>query len=112
MKIEYGPREKLEKYGIQSLDDKELLAILIKTGSKDEPVLELSEKILKEVTSLSNLNDYTFEELMMFKGIGKAKAMTIVSALELGTRIRKQYIEIKVLQTTKYSSNIYDIRGC
>lgn len=101
MKIEYGPREKLEKYGIQSLDDKELLAILIKTGSKDEPVLELSEKILKEVTSLSNLNDYTFEELMMFKGIGKAKAMTIISAIELSNRIRKQYKNTKTIRTLR-----------
>ncbi|MBP5342630.1 DNA repair protein RadC [bacterium] len=99
MKLEYGPREKLEKNGIHALEDKELLAILIKTGSKNEKVLELSERILREISSLKSLTDYSYEELMTFTGIGKAKAMTIVSALELGTRIRKQYIECRSLKT-------------
>ena len=101
MRIINGPREKLEEKGIKSLDDKELLAVLIKTGSKDTSVLDLCDKILKEVNSLSNLNDYTFEELMTFNGIGKAKAMTIICAIELSNRIRNERRNIKSLRTVR-----------
>ncbi len=105
MKLEFGPREKLEEKGIKSLDNKELLAILIKTGSKELNVIDLCDKILKEVNSLSNLNDYTFEELMTFNGIGKAKAMTIISALELSNRIRDERRNIKSIRTIKDEVN-------
>ena len=105
MKLEFGPREKLEEKGIKALDNKELLAILIKTGSKELNVIDLCDKILNEVNSLSNLNDYTFEELMTFNGIGKAKAMTIISALELSNRIRDERRNIKSIKTIKDEVN-------
>ena len=105
MKLEFGPREKLEEKGVKSLDNKELLAILIKTGSKELNVIDLCDKILNEVNSLSNLNDYTFEELMTFNGIGKAKAMTIISALELSNRIRDERRNIKSIRTIKDEVN-------
>lgn len=87
MKLKDGPREKLEEFGVKCLKDEELLAILLKTGNKNESVLDLSRRILNDAVSIKNLNDYSFEELMVFKGIGKAKAMTIVSALELSKRL-------------------------
>lgn len=101
MKISYGPREKLEEKGISSLSDEEILAILIKTGSKTENVLELSKRILDEIDSPQILSDYTFQELMQFKGIGRAKAMTICCSIELSNRIRKRNKNLKSIKTSK-----------
>lgn len=81
------PREKLLLKGRQALSDAELLAILIATGSKSESALDLAKKILREATdNLQNLSKFTVAELMKTKGIGQAKAITIVAALELGRR--------------------------
>ncbi len=88
--LEDRPREKLLGKGINSLTDAELIAILIGSGNRNESAVELAKKILKEVkNNLNELGKLTVEDLMASKGIGEAKAVTIIAALELGRR-RKQ----------------------
>ena len=89
------PREKLLEKGINSLTDAELIAILIGSGNKNESAVDLGKKILGSVShNLNELGKLSIHDLMKMKGIGKAKAITILSALELGRR-RKSSETIK-----------------
>ena len=85
-----GPREKMIKYGVRALSDEEVLSILIRSGSKDESVLELSKKILHDLLTIENLSDLSAKELMNYKGIGPSKACIIVCANELHFRLMKK----------------------
>ena len=83
------PREKLLSKGKSALSNAELIAILIGSGSSDESAVALSRRMLK--TTHNNLNAFSklkVHDLIQFKGIGEAKAITIISALELATRYR------------------------
>lgn len=81
------PREKLLLNGRRLLSDAELIAILIGSGSKDETSVELSKRILADVdNNLDDLARYTLADLCHYKGIGEAKAISIIAALELGRR--------------------------
>jgi DNA repair protein RadC len=81
------PREKFMLKGKQTLSDAELIAILISSGNPEETAVELSQRILKHVdNNLHLLSRMNIQELMQFKGIGEAKAITIAAALELGRR--------------------------
>lgn len=85
--LEDRPREKMLYKGIASLSDAELLAILIRSGNRDETAVELSRKILNNLNNnLHELGKQNYEELSKYKGIGEAKAMSILAALELGRR--------------------------
>ena len=89
------PREKLLDKGRHVLTEAELIAILIGSGSKDETAVELSKRILSSVgNNLNELGKLTVQELKMFKGIGDAKAISIIAALELGRR-RKETETVK-----------------
>lgn len=106
--LEDRPREKLLARGISSLSDAELIAIIIGSGSKDESAVELSRRILTSVNNnLNELGKLTIEDLTKYKGIGEAKAIGIVAALELGRR-RKQS-EIIQKQKITSSQDVYDI---
>ncbi len=96
------PREKLLLKGNAALSDAELLAILIGSGSRNESAVALSKRILQ--TNSYNLNQLarlTITDLQKFKGIGQAKAVTIVAALELGRRRRLE----KALEKPKITSS-------
>jgi DNA repair protein RadC len=94
--IEDRPREKLLIKGKNSLSKAELIAILIGSGNKDESAVDLSKRILASVNfSLHELGKLTVKKLTKFKGIGEAKAITIVSALELSRRRRSERALIK-----------------
>lgn len=81
------PREKLVAKGRQALSNSELLAILINTGSGKDSAVDLAKKVLQLCQSnLSELSKLSIDELMQVKGIGMAKAITIVAAMELGRR--------------------------
>jgi len=80
------PREKLEKYGPEKLSDSELLAILLRTGSKGINVVELARKILGKFSG-SGLAKADFKELKNTFGLGAAKACEIVACFELGRRL-------------------------
>ena len=83
------PREKLLQKGKSSLSNAELIAILIGSGNRKESAVALSKRILASTAlNLNELGKLSISELMEFKGIGEAKAVTIVAALELGRRRR------------------------
>jgi len=81
------PREKLRAKGRSALSDAELIAILIGSGNRNESAVGLSKRILASVeNNLSELGKASIQDLMKFKGIGEAKAISIAAALELGRR--------------------------
>lgn len=85
--VEDRPREKLLQNGTRSLSDAELIAILIGSGNINETAVELSRRILNSVNNnLNELSRKSVDSLKVFKGIGEAKAISIVAALELGKR--------------------------
>lgn len=85
------PREKLVQKGSSVLSDAELIAILIGSGSRNESAVELSKRILASVNhNLNELGNLSVNQLMRFKGIGEAKAVTIAAALEMGRRRRME----------------------
>ena len=94
------PREKLMHKGKDALSDAELLAILIGSGSRNESAVALSQRILANVGGLNSLAKLSIEQLMKFKGIGEAKAVTIVAALELCVRRKAGKIEETVKVTS------------
>jgi len=90
------PREKYRSKGPNSLSDAELIAILLRTGSGDESVLDLSKRILVNCNnSLHNLANMPLKELMKIYGIGEVKAITIKAAFDIGTRIRVEAVTRK-----------------
>jgi len=90
------PREKLISKGKSSLSDAELLAILIGSGNKEESAVGLSRRIVTAAhNNLNELGKLSLNDLMQFKGIGEAKAVTIITALELGRRRRLEEALIK-----------------
>lgn len=97
------PREKFLLKGKSSLSDSELLAILIGSGSRNESAVQLCQRIL--ASSQNNLNllgKLSIQQLMNFKGIGEAKAISIAAALELGRRRREEeVIELKKITSSK-----------
>ena len=81
------PREKMIAQGKTALSNAELLAILVGSGSADESAVELSRRILASVNnSLTTLGKQSLQQLQAFKGIGQAKAITILAATEMGRR--------------------------
>ncbi|WP_423130350.1 RadC family protein [Gaoshiqia sp. Z1-71] len=89
--VEDRPREKLLLKGNRSLSDAELLAILIGSGTTKESAVELSRRILASVDNdLNELGKKQVNDLMKFHGIGEARAVNIISALELGRRRKEQ----------------------
>lgn len=95
------PREKALKYGIQTLSNIELLAIILRTGSKDKNVLEVSQNLVYKIENISSIKDMTINELTTFKGIGSTKAITILASIELGMRIIRNENEIKTYTTPR-----------
>lgn len=83
------PREKLMLKGRLALSDAELIAILIGSGTRNESAVSLSKRILVQAeNNLNELGKFSMNDLMKFKGIGQAKAIAIIAAMELGRRRR------------------------
>ncbi|MGO4906103.1 RadC family protein [Flavobacterium sp. W20_MBD1_R3] len=97
------PREKLMLKGKSVLSDAELIAILIGSGSRSESAVDLSKRILASVdNNLNALGKLSLSQLMQFKGIGEAKAISIIAALELGRRRRgEDAVELKKITSSK-----------
>lgn len=87
------PRERLIRQGAGSLSNQELMAILLRTGTKEESVLMLANRILKSFDKIQDFKDATVEEMTAIKGIGEAKAVQILAAVELGKRIYRKHSE-------------------
>ena len=95
------PREKLLLKGAESLSDSELLAILIVNGTRSKTAIDLAKEILiLGKNNLPELGKLTVKELMKIKGIGEAKAITIVAALEIGRRRQAMNYREKAIMTS------------
>lgn len=106
--VEDRPREKLISKGTLYLSDAELLAILISSGNQKESALGLAKRILNSVqNNLNELGKLVLEDLLKFKGIGKAKAITIMASLELGRR--RKSAEIKEKQKVTGAKDVFRI---
>jgi DNA repair protein RadC len=81
------PRERLASFGVSSLSDTELLAILLRVGSAKESVIRLAERLLSHFGSLKGLAQASADDLQETKGIGEAKACELLAALEIGKRL-------------------------
>lgn len=81
------PRERMIKLGPCSLSNQEIIAILLRNGTKNESVLQLAQRVLASFDGLVNLKDAAIEELCLINGIGEAKAVELAAAIELGRRI-------------------------
>ncbi|WP_297516384.1 DNA repair protein RadC [Flavobacterium sp.] len=102
------PREKFLLKGKIALSDAELLAILLGSGSRNESAVQLAQRILAQSqNNLNTLGKQTIAQLMAFRGIGEAKAITIAAALELGRRRRMEEVQDKVKITS--SKTVFDI---
>ena len=102
------PREKLSGQGRRALTDAELIAILIGSGSRNETAVELSKRILHHYgNDLNKLGKASIAELSNFKGIGEAKAISIIAALEIGRRRNES--ESKPLEHIGSSRAAYNI---
>lgn len=99
------PREKFTLWGVSSLDIKELIAVLLSTGSKTSNVFQVASKVSK----LLKENRYTYDILKSVSGVGSVKAMKLLCALELGSRLSLQEVEKPILNT---SEKVYEtLRG-
>ena len=105
--VEDRPREKMRQKGASALTNAELLAILIHTGNTEDSVVALTQKVMASCrNSLSELGKLSVGELCSFKGIGEAKAITILAACELGRRRREEEpLRKPVIRTSR---DIYD----
>ena len=105
------PREKMLRKGSQSLSDAELLAILIGSGNRDESAVELSKRIMRDChDNLNELAQLTIADLCKrFKGIGEAKAITIMAAMELGKRRKtSDILERKKIASSKDLFDLFE----
>ncbi len=98
------PRERLINNGVSSLSNEELLAILLKTGTRDESSKMLASKILSSIKSIDKLKDMDIRQLNQIKGVGLAKACDILAAVELGRRV---YSNLDTLCNYKMNNPIY-----
>ncbi len=102
------PREKMLLKGRQSLSDAELIAILLGSGNRRESAVGLAQRILQSFeNNLNQLARCTLAELMSFRGVGQAKAISIAAALEIGRR--RQLADIKEQPQIRESKDAYNV---
>ena len=101
------PREKMMMHGASALSNAELLAILIGSGSAEESAVELMRKILNDYhNNLNELGKASIDELCRYKGIGLAKAISILAASELGKRRKEESVKERIAILS--SKDVYD----
>ena len=94
------PRERLVNKGKESLSNEELLSIILKTGTKDKSVKEVSFELLNLVKDIRNLKDVSIKTLTNIKGIGKVKAIELLAVIELGKRIYEEVNDNDLISCT------------
>ncbi|RXI98405.1 JAB domain-containing protein [Anaerobacillus alkaliphilus] len=94
---EERPREKMLKEGVHVLTNQELIAIILGTGTREESVLQLAQRILYDFQGLRFLRESSVDELTKIKGIGNSKAVQLLAALELGSRVHKFQQEDRII---------------
>ena len=88
------PRERLLSQGVENLSNEDLLAIILKTGTKDTSAKGLATTILSTIDNITNLKKQNYNQLTKIKGIGPSKASIILASIELGHRINNEYATI------------------
>lgn len=107
MHPEEQPREKLLKYGAESLSTAELLAILLRTGSKGMNVVDMSRALLDQFKGLRNLSKKDWQTLKIIPGIAKVKALTLEAVFELTRRIQMESLGDEIKITTPEMAAAY-----
>lgn len=107
------PREKILKYGVEVLEDYELLAVLLGSATKKENVFDLSKRILSETNGLDDLSNMSILDWMNIRGIKEAKAAKLIAFLELAKRIYTYNKEVITLRKSEEVFNLikYDLYG-
>ena len=95
MPFKERPRERFLNYGKEALATHELIAIILRTGTKECSVLELSKNIYYKYASIKAINQSTVSELTQLKGVGKTKAIQLLAALELGKRLYEETFPVQ-----------------
>lgn len=90
---EERPRERMIRLGADALSNAELIAILLRTGTTSESVMELAGRVLSKAGGLRGLVEFTLNELIQFRGIGPAKGIQLLAGIELGRRISQMVPE-------------------
>ena len=92
------PRERLAKEGVEALSNQELLAILLRTGTRQASVFEIAQKVLSNLSSLTDLKKMTLQELQSLSGIGRVKAIELQAMIELESILSSQKLAKKMQQ--------------
>lgn len=97
--VEERPREKAIYYGIETLSNQELVAVILRTGNKEMSVLNLAQFLLDEIGGFQELKDIDYQRLIQIKGIKQAKAIELMACIELAKRMQsKQLIKNRIRQ--------------
>ena len=92
MEVEQRPREKALRYGLESLSDLELVALILQSGNKNRSVFEIASDVLKESEGLSKLMTMHVNTLMQIQGIREVKALQLLASVELSKRVIKSKV--------------------
>lgn len=101
------PRERLLQYGVENLSNADLISIILRTGTKDNSVKDISHSILNQVDNLNDLSNIGIRELSNIKGMGSVKAITLMAAIELGKRVSSKEVHLKMKLNTV--STVHDV---
>lgn len=96
--MEERPREKAFHHGIESLNNIELLALVLRTGNKQESAIELAQRIINEIGGFRYLHDINYYQLIQIKGIKQAKAIEVLAIIEIAKRLDKQPVAMSAIK--------------
>ncbi len=96
--LEERPREKAFHHGIESLNNIELLALVLRTGNKQESAIELAQRVINEIGGFRYLHDINYYQLIQIKGIKQAKAIEVLAIIEIAKRLDKQPVAMSAIK--------------
>lgn len=96
--LEERPREKAFHHGIESLNNIELLALVLRTGNKQESAIELAQRVINEIGGFRYLHDINYYQLIQTKGIKQAKAIEVLAIIEIAKRLDKQPVAMSAIK--------------
>lgn len=96
--LEERPREKALHHGIESLNNIELLALVLRTGNKQESAIELAQRVINEIGGFRYLHDINYYQLIQIKGIKQAKAIEVLAIIEIAKRLDKQPVAMSAIK--------------
>ena len=96
--LEERPREKAFHHGIESLNNIELLALVLRTGNKQESAIELAQRVINEIGGFRYLHDINYYKLIQIKGIKQAKAIEVLAIIEIAKRLDKQPVAMSAIK--------------